>query len=132
MKSSDFLIPGQLYSRKQLSGQFGITDATLRTGVFKPKGYDSVWLFVTERKSKDQTPYSDKLSKDVLEWDGQTSGATDHLVIRHVELNLELLLFYREEKTSYPDYAFRYEGPFEYVSHSGGAPTHFKLRRAGS
>jgi hypothetical protein len=44
---------------------------------------------------------------------------------------LELVLFYRETNDAYPGYGFRFEGPFEYVSHEGSQPTSFVLRRAG-
>ena len=127
--TSDYLIPGETYTRAELSETFGITDATLKTGVFRPKGYDSVWLFVTEKKTADRTAYLDRLEGDLLHWDGQTSGRTDRLVIDHAEQGLELLVFYRRKKDEHPGSGFRYEGPFEYQEHSGSGPTHFLLRR---
>jgi hypothetical protein len=42
---------------------------------------------------------------------------------------LEILVFYRREKYEFPNAGFRYEGPFEYVSHRGTSPAHFTLRR---
>ncbi len=132
MKTSDQLVVGKIYTRKQLRNLFGIKDATINTGTFRPKGHDSVWLFVTENKTSDMTQYHDFLDEDVLHWDGQTQGRTDHWIIGHKEQGLELLLFYRKSKSEHPGAGFRYEGPFEYVSHKGKHPTRFTLRRAST
>ncbi|MCX7425065.1 MAG: DUF3883 domain-containing protein [Planctomycetia bacterium] len=127
--SSEKLTPGQIYSRNELMQLFAISDATIRTGTFRPDGHDSVWLFMTEEKSSDRTPYVDRLDGDNLYFEGQTKGRTDLWLVRHRELGLELLVFYRKSKKEYSDYAFRYEGPFEYVSSEDGPPTKFHLRR---
>jgi predicted HNH restriction endonuclease len=129
MKTSEHLKVGQIYTREELRGMFNITDATLNTGVFRPQGHDSVWLFVTLHKTPDRAQYSDFLDGDILQWDGQTSGRTDSLIINHKSQGLELLLFYRKQKYEYPKAAFRCEGSFEYVSHTGKNPTHFMLKR---
>lgn len=127
--ASEHLIPGQVYTRADLKQQFGITDATINTGVFRPNGFDSVWLFVTEEKPADRTPYRDFLDGDLLHWQGQTSGRTDPMIIQHRERGLELLLFYRRTSSEHPGAGFRYEGPFEHVGHEGSGPTSFVLRR---
>jgi putative restriction endonuclease len=88
--ASERLRVGTVYTRKQLAEQFGITDATLNAGVFQPKGYSSVWLFVTEKKSADRTQYEDRLDGDTLPWQGQTEGRTDDLIIEHVARRLGL------------------------------------------
>lgn len=123
---------GEIYTRNRLREMFSIKDATINTGTFRPKGHDSVWLFVTENKTPDRTQYHDLLHNDVLHWDGQMQGRTDHWIIGHKEQGLELLLFYRKSKTEHPGAGFRYEGPFEYVSHKGKHPTRFTLRRAST
>lgn len=92
MKTSESLTVGDIYSRNRLREMFGIQDATINTGTFRPKGHDSVWLFVTENKTPDRTQYHDLLDNDVLTWDGQTQGRTDHWIIGHEDLGLELLL----------------------------------------
>jgi len=130
MRTSEHLTVGQLYSRKGLQEKFDIADRTINTGVFIPRGHSSVWLFVTEFKSADRIPYRDRLEGDMLHWDGQRQGRTDRYIIEHRARGLELLLFYRESRDEHPDYAFRYEGPFEYQSHEGQYPTHFVLTRA--
>ena len=93
MRSSDQLTSGEVYSRATLRETFGITDGTINTGIFQPLEHDSVWLFVTEKKTPDRTQYEDKLEGDILEWDGQMSGRKDDLIISHRERGLEILLF---------------------------------------
>lgn len=129
VKTSDMLTPGDIYSRAQLREMFNISDATVNTGVFRPKEHDSVWLFVTERKTPDRTQYEDVLDHDTLYWQGQTSGRTDDLIRAHHQRGLELLLFYRHAKYEHPGAAFRYEGPFSYVSDKGKNPASFVLKR---
>jgi putative restriction endonuclease len=126
--ASEKLKVGEIYCRKSLAKLFHITDATLNTGVFKPKHYSSVWLFVTHKKAANQPKYVDHLSGNTLHWQGQTSGKSDLMVIEHKSRDLELLLFYREEPKQYADSGFRYLGPVEYMSHNPGHPSSFTLR----
>lgn len=132
MFTSSELREGEVYTRDALRQMFSITDQTLFTGIFKPGDQDSVWLFVTERKTGDMTDYQDFLDGDTLKWDGQTSGRKDALIIGHERMGLELLVFYRRNKQQHPGAGFTYEGRFRYVSHTGGAPTHFVLKRVRS
>ena len=125
VRTSEKVTLGELYTRKQLSALFAISDATINTGVFQPKGHSSVWLFVTEKKPANRTQYADRLVGDVLHWQGQSSGRTDELIINHQDRGLELVVFYRK-KAAEP---FRYEGIFHYTAHSGGHPTSFRLSR---
>lgn len=120
-----------IYSRKDLEQLFDIKDATLKNGIFQPKGYDSVWLFLTEEKPLEQTQYVDTLTGDVLGMQGQKKRRTDHLILEHKERGLELLVFHRRNKLEYPAYGFRYQGAFFYESHSSldSNPTSFILRR---
>ncbi|HEX2347860.1 MAG TPA: hypothetical protein VHI51_05425 [Ktedonobacterales bacterium] len=120
---------GATYTRAELKERFNITDQTLYTGIFRPAGYDSIWLFVTERKTADMTAYTDWLDGNILYWDGQTSGRNDKSIIEHERIGQELLLFYRANKVEYPGGGFRYEGRFRYSSHTGANPTHFILQR---
>jgi hypothetical protein len=123
--ASEELKVGELYSRDTLAKQFLITDATLKNGVFKPKSYSSVWLFVTRNKPANRPQYVDQLAGSELHWQGQAAGRSDKMIIEHKARGLELLVFYRVDA----DEPFRYEGIFEYVEHSGAHPTNFKLRR---
>ena len=83
MKTSALLVVGDIYTRKELSDRFSITDANLKNGVFRPKNHESIWLFITENKSPDRTQYSDLLGDNLLIWDGQTQGRTDKFIIEH-------------------------------------------------
>jgi putative restriction endonuclease len=130
--ASEKLVPGEVYSRAALRDIFKTKDATLNTGVFKPKNYASVFLFVTRKKAKNQPKYVDQLLGDTLHWQGQASGKSDALIIEHQERELELLLFYRNEPKQFPDSGFRYEGRFAYVEHKAARPTSFLLRREGA
>ncbi len=129
--TSGRLEEGKVYTREDLRALFRITDATLNNGVFQPASEDSVWLFVTRSKPADRTQYVNVFEGDLLYWQGQSAGRTDRKIIDHRAAGAELLVFYREETRQYPGGGFRYEGPFDYVSHSGGGPTSFVLRRAG-
>ncbi|MCO7536342.1 HNH endonuclease [Pseudomonas asiatica] len=127
--ASDRLEPGAVYTRNDLRTLFDIKDATLNTGIFRPKGFDSVWLFITEHKTSDRTQYVDALEGDILHMQGQRMGRTDALISDHRQRGLELLLFYRKAKYEYPHAGFKYEGIFTYQRHSGSAPTSFVLSR---
>lgn len=132
VKSSAAITIGARYSRDQLKAQFSIRDATINTGIFRPAGHDSVWLFVTEEKTSDRTQYEDHLDGDNLYFEGQTAGRTDSLIQEHVDRGLELLVFHRAKKNEFADHSFRYEGPFEFVVSEPGPPTRFHLRRCSA
>jgi hypothetical protein len=123
------LTPGEVYAREDLKEIFEVTDATVNNGVFRPKGTNSVWLFVTREKPRDRTQYEDRLEGDTLYWQGQKTGRTDYMIVEHEKRDLELLLFFRARKYEHPGAAFRYEGRFRYVSHSGSQPANFVLQR---
>jgi hypothetical protein len=74
-ETSEVLETGQVYSRPELESKFGILDPALDTGVFQPKGHESVWMFVTEKKTPDKTQYADLLDGDVLYWDDRRPAA---------------------------------------------------------
>jgi hypothetical protein len=123
------LIVGDIYTRNDLRELFKITDATLNNGVFDIKDRPEIWLFVTENKSADREQYVDKLTGNILYWQGQRQGRTDQLILNHRRNGDLLLVFYRRAKYQFEGAGFVFEGPFEYVSHSGGLPTSFILRR---
>lgn len=128
-RASEQLTKGQVYTRADLRALFGITDATINNGVFQPRDVSSVWLFVTKSKTSDRTPYVDLLDGPNLQWQGQMEGRTDLKIIEHARDGNELLVFYRNRRDEHPGAGFRYEGQFEYVSHSGSKPTSFVLQR---
>jgi hypothetical protein len=120
---------GSVYTREELKTLLDTQDATINTGVFRPAGFSSVLIFVTKNKTSDRTQYEDRLVGDTLHWQGQTSGRTDSMIVEHRRQGLELLIFYRDRKYEHPGAGFRYEGAFEYVSHTPGQPSDFVLRR---
>jgi hypothetical protein len=126
------LMRGNIYTRNDLRELFEIRDATLNNGVFHFRERREVWLFVTENKQADREQYVDKLVGDSLYWQGQRMGRTDSLIIDHKRTGENLLVFYRRAKYEFEGAGFKYEGVFEYVSHSGSRPTSFVLRRAVS
>ncbi|WP_165423555.1 HNH endonuclease [Ktedonosporobacter rubrisoli] len=132
MLSSEKLTENNLYTRRNLQDIFNIKDASLKNGVFRPAGYKSIWLFITEKKAKDRPQLYDLLCGDTLYWDGQPEGRTDKLIIEHDAADLELLVFYRKHKNEFPNFGFRYEGRFRYISHTKSRPTQFILQRIKS
>lgn len=127
--TSDRLTEGEIYPREELVEMFGIVDSTVNTGVFRPKGSRSIWLFVTRDKTNDRTQYKDNLEGDLLHWEGQTSGRTDPKIVEHEANGDELLVFYRDSKRQHPKAGFRFEGQFRYLSHKPGKPSAFLLQR---
>ena len=127
--TSDRLTLEKIYTRNDLKSEFNITDATINTGVFRLKGTSSVWLFITEEKTADRTPYREQLKGDRLYWQGQISGRTDAWIVDHRARGLELLVFFRKKKTEHPGAGFRYLGPFVYLSHTEDKPKNFVLQR---
>lgn len=130
-RSSDALFLKDIYSREDLKKQFGITDSSINNGIFKPRDFSSVWLFITEEKSTDRTQYKDYFDDQVLQFEGQTQRRTDHLLINHKEDGNEIIVFYRKRKDEVPNFGFRYLGQFSYYSHTSdetpATPTRFIL-----
>jgi putative restriction endonuclease len=128
---STSLAAGAIYTRKDLLDLLGSTDSTINNGIFRPKGFSSVLIFITKNKTSDRTQYLDSLAEGILRFQGQTKGRTDHLIRDHIAHGLELLVFYRDRKDEYPAGGFRYEGQFDYESHHGKEPTNFVLKHKG-
>lgn len=127
--TSTQLEEGAVYTRAQLSELFNVTDATIKNGIFQPKGFASVWLFVTEEKTADRVQYTDHLDGDVLLMQGQTEGRADHLLMDQEASGLELLVFHRMSKREHSGAGFRYIGLFHYIRHFGRRPRSFVLQR---
>src|SRR5215472_17335587 len=110
MKTSEHLQFGAVNTRKELQASFGVRAASIFTGVFRPQGHDSIWLFITEEMTKDRTQFRNRLVGDDLEIDGQTAGLKDKMLVEHEKNDLEVILFYRKTKKEFPGAGFRYEG----------------------
>jgi hypothetical protein len=128
-RTSSQLKIGEVYARDDLRERFNITDSTSNNGIFRPKGTDSVWIFVTEQKTPDRVQYIDHLDGDVLLMQGQTEGRTDALIREQATNGLELLVFHRAKKYEHEGAGFRYLGPFDFVRSFGSRPTSFVLLR---
>jgi len=83
LKTSEHLTKGEVYSREDLQTRFQIKDATIRTGIFKPKDHESIWLFATKNKTPDRVQYQNDLQGDDLFMDSQTAGMKDPMLIEH-------------------------------------------------
>jgi hypothetical protein len=129
MKTSGQIETKKIYTRLELQKKFTLNDATINTGIFRPKDHKSIWLFITQQKSKDMTQYNDRLEGDDLYVDGQSAGLKDKMLAEHEKNGDEVLLFFRRSKTEHPGGGFRYEGRFQYVSHIGTRPAHFHFNR---
>ena len=128
--ASEQLTEDQHYTRVELRQLFNTVDASIEADVFRPSGYDSVWLFITRESASDPQFQSRLLDKNTLLWSGQLTRH-NQLVITHESRGLELLVFYRESQTQYPGAGFNYIGRFEYQSHIGTSPALFTLARSG-
>jgi putative restriction endonuclease len=129
IRTSDFLKRGGLYSRSQLSDAFAVHDATLQTGIFRPVNHSSIWIFITKEKTPDRIQYVDDLSETTLHMESQKTGRKDRLLVGHVQMGLEIVLFYRIHRREHVGGAFRYEGLLDYVSNSPSSPSHFVFSR---
>lgn len=127
--ASQYLTEGQDYTRAELRQAVGTSDSTLDSIVFRPSGYNSVWLFITQAPV---VGHSNTYDNDTFVWSGQLSRHNDQLIITHESRGLELLVFFRESATQYTGAAFRYLGRYEYQNHSETQPTVFTLARSGS
>jgi putative restriction endonuclease len=125
MKSSDHLIPGTIYTRQDLREKFKTNDATLNTGIFRPKDHNSIWLLITA----DNNEYRNSYDGENLSIDGQNKGLKDKILIDHEKNGDEVLLFFRKTKTEHPAGGYRYEGRFKYLSHTATKPAHFHFQR---
>jgi len=130
-KASTSLVLKTVYSRDELKDLFTIADASIKNGIFKPKDFSSVWLFITEEKTPDRTQYKDYFDGVSLHFEGQTMKRTDDLIINSEMDGNEILVFYRKRKNEFSNYGFRYLGRFIYYSHTSNEmplePTKFIL-----
>ena len=130
IKTSNYLNIGPIYTRAELRAAFGVNDATINNGIFQPGNHSSIWLFVTQFKTRDRTQYRDLLDGDTLTFESQRSARYDQRLTEHVENGTEVLLFYRRDKNEYsPGAGFRYEDPFEFVDHTLNEPAIFTFGR---
>ena len=129
---SDQLAEGQIYTRSQLRGLFNVQGVTLDASVFRPSGFNSVWLFVTAQQSSATVGPTQLVQGNTLVWPCLLDSQAAQLVITHELRGLELLVFYRESDEHFSGAGFTYLGRFEYLSHTGERSIVFHLARSGS
>jgi putative restriction endonuclease len=130
--ASEALVDNLLYTRNELKKLFNITDSSISNEVFRPSGYNSLWLFITTNPTGETQHQSVPADENLLIWSGQLTGNTDKLIATHELHGLELLVFYREAPSQYPGGGFIYKGRFEYQKHTVTRPALFTLARSGS
>jgi len=123
MKTSEYLELGRKYTRSQLKKSFDIEDETIKTGIFKPKGHSSIWLFITKGSHPE---YDDDIIGAQLKFSGQVAHKSDNSIIQHYDKDLELIVFYRDVSHG----PFTYCGRAQYVAHEERTrkPTQFTGR----
>lgn len=87
---------GNTYSRKQLAELWNYSSyQALARGVVTPKGDNKIVLFVTEEKQTDSTQYQDKLTGNILDWEGPTDRFAEARILNAKVSDDEIHLFYR-------------------------------------
>jgi hypothetical protein len=89
--------PGSSYSRQTLAKLWGYTSFhAIARGVVTPRNDNKIILFVTEEKQSSAEQYADRLSGDLLEWEGPTDHFAEKRMISAEVNGEEIHLFHRE------------------------------------
>lgn len=119
-KSSETLDLLKVYSREELKSGFGVTDAIIRYGIFKPGDAPSIWLFVTGEALPDGSGPRHHFDEQVLQFEGKARRKADPLIVDHERDGNEIVVFYRHRRREFASYGYRYLGRFSYLSHIAG------------
>ena len=94
-------------------------------GVVTPRSDNKIVLFVTEEKQSSAEQYADRLSGDILEWEGPTDHFAEDRMLNAEKMGDEIHLFHRVRHHS----DFTYCGPIKVASHTlhSNRPSHFKF-----
>lgn len=122
------LTEGEVYTRQNLRSIFGVTDATINNGFYRPQDTQSIWLFVTGEKTTPELGAVNRFDGDLFIWLGQNAGRTDAQIINHETDGREILLFHRDTKSDHAGGGFVFRGAFRYLSHVSGPPSKFTLQ----
>lgn len=115
-----------MYSRRTLAELWGYTSFNaIARGVVTPRDDNKIILFVTEQKQSSAAQYADRLSGNVLEWEGPNDHFAEDRMIKAEANGDEIHLFYRARHHS----DFTYCGRLKVLSYTLHAdrPSHFKL-----
>lgn len=112
--SFDKIQKGGAYGRNTLADRWGYSSFhALARGVVTPKEDNKIVLFVTEQKQDSAAQYVDKLSGNILDWEGPTDHFAEERMVASQSSGEEIHLFYRERHHS----DFIYCGRLKVVSH---------------
>lgn len=115
---------GDLYSRQQLAELWGYSSFNaIARGVVTPRQDNKIVLFVTKEKQSSAEQYADRLSGNILEWEGPTDHFAEDRILKASSTGDEIHLFYRERHHT----DFTYWGRLTVVSYTlhSDRPSHF-------
>lgn len=118
---------GSTYTRNALVELWGYSSFhAIARGVVTPQRDNKIILFVTEEKQPSAEQYEDKLSGNVLEWDGPTDHFAEDRMANADSSGEEIHLFHR--KRHHTD--FTYCGRLKVMAHTrrSGRPSHFTFQ----
>ena len=124
--SFEKITKGAVYSRHMLAGLWGYTSFhAIARGVVTPRDDNKIVLFVTEKKQSTAEQYADRLSGNVLEWDGPTDHFAEDRMLNVETSGEEIHLFHRVRHHT----DFTYCGRLKVLSHSlhSSRPSHFRF-----
>lgn len=99
---------GGTYSRQQLAEIWGYSSFhAIARGVVTPRDDKKVVLFVTEQKQSSAEQYADRLSGNILDWEGPTDHFAEDRLLNAAATGEEIHLFHRE----------RHHSDFTYLGH---------------
>jgi hypothetical protein len=117
---------GQKYSRPQLADLWGYGGyQALARGVVTPRGDSRVILFVTEKKQTFQEQYEDRLTGNILQWEGPTDHFAEDRMIAAQENGNEIHVFHRERHHS--DFTYLGRAAVLDVERGFGKPSRFRF-----
>jgi len=118
---------GATYSRNTLAELWGYSSFhAIARGVITPRNDNKIILFVTAEKQASAEQYKDRLSGNVLEWEGPTDHFAEDRMADATSLAQEIHLFHRE--LHHTD--FTYCGRLRVLSHLRrlSKPSHFRFQ----
>lgn len=122
----DNLKVGQCYSRPELADLWDYKGyQAIARGVVTPAGTRNIIIFVTQEKQKSAQQYQDRLSGDVLYWEGPTDHFAEARMLRD-EAGDRIHVFYRAKHHS----DFEYMGRAKVLDcdRRASSPSRFKLK----
>ncbi len=117
---------GATYSRQTLAEIWSYTSFhAIARGVVTPRNDNKIVLFVTEEKQSSAEQYVDRLSGNILEWEGPTDHFAEDRLLNAEANGDEIHLFHRERHHT----DFTYCGRLKLLSHAlqSNRPSHFKF-----